>query len=126
MTKGSAARKLQDALVTMALRGIPVKPHNFHHEGHVCLCGAVLAATGMPLDGYDFGLDGEEIIRRVARRLGITIAQAASLNNGFEGEPITAKVVVGASGLTVKPNDRKWYTIGKTIRRQYQKAQRAP
>ena len=129
-----AQQKLATYLGYAMARGIKLEPEHFansdnSYEKTVCLCGSVLVATGTPFNDIEYEMTGEEIIQLVAKRLGITVAQAASLNNGFEGVPFRGdkpsqwdpSTVRGAQ-LIVKKFDHKWYTIGKAFRRQWEKA----
>lgn len=118
LAKTNGARKLLDAVAEMAMRGIRVKPGTWRDGNEVCLCGAVLLATdaGGVLEG-----GGEGIIRAVAKKLGITVKQAASLNNGFEGARINLGHATAAYDITLEKVDRKWYTIGKAFRRRWEK-----
>jgi len=111
------------------MRGVKVKPNHFATSlgNHVCLCGAVLHAVNGPISGIE-QMNGVQIIKAVAKKLGITYDQAISLNNGFEGRPITDLVARGAEWdedferFLAKRIDKTWYTTGKSLRRQYEKA----
>lgn len=72
------------------------------HE--VCICGAIALAENPP------SRDG--IITAVANKLGITKTQAASLSDGFEGDPEPNS---GAFRYTI---DKAWYRIGRKFRRR--------
>lgn len=109
----------------VALRGYRIVPGKFadsedSNGPRVCLCGSILLATGVVktaslLEEYE----GPEIIRMVARRLKISVAQAGSLNNGFEGYPRVR--VKGAADLGDIELDKEWYRIGKAFRRQWER-----
>lgn len=133
MTQNQKAEtKLYTSIAIAAVQGNQVSPGNFailQTEGdierpHVCLCGAVLVAAGIPFDAIDEGgMRGVQIIRKVAKRLGITVKEAGSLNNGFEDAGKTHKYVVGASNFDKSPLaegvDSHWYNIGAKLRKVY-------
>jgi hypothetical protein len=127
MTPTVARRAFEQAIWTMAFRGLQVQPNYWGIDiatpSSVCLCGALLAATGASLQRGD-GLDiGTKILAAVAAHFGITLGQAAALNNGFEGLAFTARHTHGALGV-VPAKARQWYDLGKAFRKRWQAAQR--
>lgn len=85
----------------------------------VCACGAVLAALGIPKT-TDIE-SGPSVIRAVARKLKITVDQAVSLNNGFEGSSQHEHYAHGAGALGWRVIDRTWFNVGRAIRRYAEK-----
>lgn len=76
-------------------------------EPEVCICGAIALAENPK--------NGAGILRAIAKKYGITVAQAASLSDGFEnlregsGDP--------DAGYPKKyEHDSVWYRIGKKWR----------
>src|ERR1700694_4422053 len=81
----------------------------------VCLCGSVLRATGFDEDEIE-EMNGEEVIEATAEKLGITLRQAASLNNGFEAVERRDTNVAGTffdedTGPLKNGSDKQWYNI---------------
>lgn len=125
--------KVYEAVAKAAVMGCKIKPGTFAEVSedyedvaykNVCLCGAILVASGVKAREIEDGLwndwSGENIIRAVAKKLGITVKQAASMNNGFESwdDPD----VVGAEGLNDimgRGVDRAWFKVGKELRELY-------
>lgn len=134
--KGEAG--LYQAVSISAARGYKIEPGRFGDEyrddttdtitTRVCMCGSVLAATGMPVDEIET-MGGENILKAVAKRLGITLKQAASLNNGFEDvSKVDSKHEIAGVCYSEDENplrkgvDTKWYNIGKELRKEYEGA----
>lgn len=132
----TAVAKLYNYLAVAALQGNKIEPGSFavkvdidddtEIRGKVCLCGSVLVATGVDIDTIS-DLSGEGIIRAVAKKLGITLKQAASLNNGFEAIEVNdstagAYFEYGKDPLE-KGVDKQWFKIGTQLRSIYNGAQ---
>ena len=118
----SKTGKFYEYVALSCAKGASLAPGHWSdpHDSRVCACGAVLHATGTSLDDINF-MDGPQVIRAVARRLKITVRQAASLNNGFEGisfRKIPAHVH-GAYDLKPTADDQTWHAVGKSLRRHY-------
>lgn len=131
ITKQSAVTKLYNLIAIAALRGNQIEPGQFARTGYdgvlpkVCLCGSVLAATGISVEELE-NRDGDGVIRAVAKKLGITLKQAASLNNGFEDISKNEVHVVGTNWYgkedkspLSKGVDKEWFKIGKNLRKEY-------
>lgn len=120
----AAIQVIESKVAAAALRGVTVQPGYWEDEGHVCLCGAVLVAVGVPVSEFGTAMSGADIIRAVSRRLRISITQAIALNNGFEGAPIHQRGAVGAEWLRARdPIDRVWYRVGRAMRRKWEQGQ---
>lgn len=125
--------KLYQAIAGASIAGCVIQPGRFierEYDGattRVCLCGSVLRATGFSESEIEV-MDGEDIIKNTAKKLGITLKQAASLNNGFEDYDSDTVSVAGAfffpvNGKEVNPlrkgTDKHWFEIGKKLRSVY-------
>lgn len=129
MQKQNAETKLYGAVTRAMLAGKHVEPGTFIEQQYdgvktkVCLCGSVLIAAGVSEDEL-VGMNGENIIKKVARKLGITLKQAASLNNGFEATGKSARDTAGAyfsdrKEPLAKGVDSYWYGIGNKLRKAF-------
>ena len=123
---------MEQALVQLAIQGLQLEPGRWARTRmdtrfttdpvRVCACGALLIAAGKTPDQIR-GMTGEQVLRAVAKRRGITLAQAVALNNGFEGMPNYRfdNEARGAAIIIPGPLDKTWYAVGKSLRRAWQK-----
>lgn len=118
-----------DAIKIIEALGIKLMTGNWIVRGpegnvtEVCACGAILAALGIPqkvIDHKNYESEGSQVIRAVAKKLGITLDQAISLNNGFEDAGRGLTYAHGAYDLKLQEDraDAVWYSLGMTLRKR--------
>lgn len=81
-------------------------------DAEVCICGAIALAENPP--------DGRGLLQAIAKKYRMTVGQAASLSDGFEGRALYVDRRGYASGGIWYPKkyrqDITWYRIGKKWR----------
>jgi len=85
-----------------------VEPNRFDGKKEVCICGAIAFAENLP--------NGKGLLRAISKKYGITVAQAASLSDGFEGYKFAVGDRDGDEYPTHYALDKTWYRIGRKWR----------
>ena len=81
---------------------------NYANKKEVCICGAIAFAENLP--------NGKGLLRAISKKYGITVAQAASLSDGFEGYTEAEEFRDEDEYPKHYAMDKTWYRIGRKWR----------